>query len=152
MSAIVNDLAILLVFLLIGFALRELIKPLQKLFLPAGLIGGIVALLVGPQVLGWVNLPESWSGMASPMINIVLTCLMFGTALNKSKIRTYAGAVNLVILTYFAQMFFGTLTGRRSGAVCLKAGALWPSLPIGAATAPVHPPVSCLRIWVPMVC
>lgn len=111
MSAIVNDLAILLVFLLIGFALRELIKPLQKLFLPAGLIGGIVALLVGPQVLGWVNLPESWSGMASPMINIVLTCLMFGTALNKSKIRTYAGAVNLVILTYFAQMFFGTLTG-----------------------------------------
>lgn len=111
MSAIVNDLAILLVFLLIGFALRELIKPLQKLFLPAGLIGGIVALLVGPQVLGWVNLPESWSGMASPMINIVLTCLMFGTALNKSKLRTYAGAVNLVILTYFAQMFFGTLTG-----------------------------------------
>lgn len=92
MSAIVNDLAILLVFLLIGFALRELIKPLQKLFLPAGLIGGIVALLVGPQVLGWVNLPESWSGMASPMINIVLTCLMFGTALNKSKLRTYAGA------------------------------------------------------------
>lgn len=89
MSAIVNDLAILLVFLLIGFALRELIKPLQKLFLPAGLIGGIVALLVGPQVLGWVNLPESWSGMASPMINIVLTCLMFGTALNKSKLRTY---------------------------------------------------------------
>ena len=47
MSAIVNDLAILLVFLLIGFALRELIKPLQKLFLPAGLIGGIVLAIVG---------------------------------------------------------------------------------------------------------
>lgn len=52
MAAIVNDLAILLVFLLIGFALREIIRPLQKLFLPAGLIGGIIALLVGPQVLG----------------------------------------------------------------------------------------------------
>ncbi len=111
MAAIVNDLAFLLVFLLVGFALRELIKPLQKLFLPAGLIGGIVALILGPQVLGWVALPESWSGMPTPMINIVLTCLMFGTSLNKGKLRTYAGAVDIVMLTYFAQMLIGTLAG-----------------------------------------
>ena len=32
MEAIVNDLAVLMVFLRVGFALRELIKPLQKLF------------------------------------------------------------------------------------------------------------------------
>ena len=111
MASIVNDLAVLMVFLLLGFALREIVKPLQKLFLPAGLIGGAVALILGPQVLGWVTLPESWSGMASPMINIVLTCLMFGTALNKGKIKSYLGAVVIIVLTYFAQMFFGTLAG-----------------------------------------
>ena len=111
MASIVNDLAVLMVFLLLGFALPEIVKPLQKLFLPAGLIGGVVALILGPQVLGWVTLPESWSGMASPMINIVLTCLMFGTALNKGKIKSYLGAVVIIVLTYFVQMFFGTLAG-----------------------------------------
>ena len=38
-SVAVDDLALLLVFLLIGLVLRQLIKPLQKLFLPAGLVG-----------------------------------------------------------------------------------------------------------------
>ena len=77
MSAIVNDLAILLVFLLIGFALRELIKPLQKLFIPASVLGGLVALIVGPQVLGLIELPETLSGMPGPMIVLVLTLLIF---------------------------------------------------------------------------
>lgn len=64
MSTVVNELAVLMVFLLIGFALREIIKPLQKLFLPAGLIGGILALILGPQVLGLVTLPEGWGVMS----------------------------------------------------------------------------------------
>ena len=99
----VTDLTLLMVFLLLGFVIREIVKPLQKLFLPSALIGGAVALILGPQVLGLIDIPESWSEMATPMINIVLTCTMFGTVLNKSKIKTYAGAINLVILTYFAQ-------------------------------------------------
>lgn len=35
----VNDLALLMVFLLIGVALLRICKPLKNLFLPAGLIG-----------------------------------------------------------------------------------------------------------------
>ena len=33
-TTVFNDLMLLFVFLLIGFLLREIIKPLQKLFLP----------------------------------------------------------------------------------------------------------------------
>ncbi len=111
MEAIVNDLAVLMVFLLIGFALRELIKPLQKLFLPAGLIGGILALICGPQALNIVSLPESWAGMATPMINIILTCAVFGTVVSKAKLKSYAGSIDIIVLTYFAQLAVGGLVG-----------------------------------------
>lgn len=120
----VTDLTLLMVFLLLGFVIREIVRPLQKLFLPSALIGGAVALILGPQVLGLIDIPESWSEMATPMINIVLTCTMFGTVLNKSKIKTYAGAINLVILTYFAQMIVGTLVG-------MGLSKIWPDLPYG---------------------
>ena len=121
-SVAVDDLAILLVFLLIGLVLRQLIKPLQKLFLPAGLVGGALALILGPQVLGLIEIPSTWSGMATPMINVVLTCTMFGTVLNKGKIKSYAGAINLIILTYFAQMVVGTLVG-------IGLSQIWTDLP-----------------------
>lgn len=121
-SVAVDDLAVLLVFLLIGLALRQLIKPLQKLFLPAGLVGGALALILGPQVLGLIEIPSTWGGMATPMINVVLTCTMFGTVLNKGKIKTYAGAINLIILTYFAQMVVGTLAG-------IGLSKIWSELP-----------------------
>lgn len=118
----VNDLAVLMVILLIGLVLRQLITPLQKLFLPAGLVGGTVALILGPQVLGLIEIPSSWGGMATPMINIVLTCTIFGTVLNKEKMKTYAGAINLIILTYVSQMIVGTLTG-------IGLGKIWTDLP-----------------------
>jgi len=120
----VNDLSVLMVILLIGLVLRQLITPLQKLFLPAGLVGGTLALILGPQVLGVMEIPGTWSGMATPMINIVLTCTIFGTALNKEKMKTYAGAINLIILTYVAQMIVGTLVG-------IGLSRIWPDLPYG---------------------
>lgn len=107
----VDDLAILLAFVLIGVALVRFIKPLKKLYIPAGLIGGVVALILGPQVLGIMETPVTWSGMPTPMINIVLTTTIFGTALNKSKLKKYAGAVDIIFLTYFTQMIVGTLVG-----------------------------------------
>lgn len=124
MSTVVNELAVLMIFLLIGFALREIIKPLQKLFLPAGLIGGILALILGPQVLGLVTLPEGWGGMSSPMINVVLTCMIFGTVISREKMKTYAGSIDIIALTYFAQLMVGTLAG-------FGLSKIWKGLPEG---------------------
>ena len=111
MSTVVNELAVLMVFLLVGFSLREVIKPLQKLFLPAGLIGGAVALILGPQVLGLITIPEGISGMSSPMINVVLTCTIFGTVISREKMKSYVGSINIIALTYFSQLMVGTLAG-----------------------------------------
>ena len=87
MGAVVGDLGYLSLFLLAGLALRELVKPLQKLFLPAGLIGGVLALVMGPQVLGWIQIPKTFGGMAGPMIDIVLTCMILGTTVNRDRLR-----------------------------------------------------------------
>lgn len=110
-STAINDGALLMVFLLVGLILLQVIKPLQKLFLPAGLIGGVVVLILGPQVLNIIPIPATWNGIPGPMINIVLTCALFGVTLNKERIKNYAGAVNLIVLTYFAQMCVGVLVG-----------------------------------------
>ena len=41
--------------MLIGMFLRNKVKVLQKLFLPASVIGGIVGLILGPELLGGIN-------------------------------------------------------------------------------------------------
>lgn len=118
----IDELGLLLVFLLIGVALLRICKPLKKLYLPAGLIGGAIALILGPQVLGVIEIPNTWSGMATPMINVVLTTTIFGTVINKGKLKKYAGAVDLIFLTYFSQMIVGTLIG-----IALK--SVWTDMP-----------------------
>ncbi len=118
----VNDLGLLMLFILIGVVLLRFCKPLKNLFLPAGLIGGVVALILGPQVLGILAIPATWSGVATPMINVVLTTTLFGTTINGSTLKKYVGAIDLIFLTYFAQMIVGTLVG-------IGLSKVWPDLP-----------------------
>lgn len=77
-ASLCNDILVLAVFLLVGFFVRELCKPLQKLFLPSSLIGGLILLLLGQQVLGVVEVPESFSSIPSVMIDIVMAATVFG--------------------------------------------------------------------------
>jgi ESS family glutamate:Na+ symporter len=55
------DMMLFAVLLLAGFAAREVCKPLQKLFLPASVIGGTIGLILGQQVLGWIEIPKTFS-------------------------------------------------------------------------------------------
>ena len=50
-------LAIIGTFLMIGTFLRAKVKLFQKLFLPACVIGGLLALLLGPKVFGIIPFP-----------------------------------------------------------------------------------------------
>lgn len=88
-ASILQDLMVLGLFLLAGFFIREVCKPIQKLFIPASVIGGFLALLAGPQVLGWMPMPKSFSGFSGGLINLILTCLVFGVAINRKKVESY---------------------------------------------------------------
>lgn len=105
----VDELVLLFIFLLIGAVLRNVIKPLRSLYLPSGLIGGAIALILGPQVLGVITIPENWPSMASPMINIVLTTTLFGIAISKEKMKSYAGAISANLTSYFSQLAMGVV-------------------------------------------
>ena len=81
-------LALLLLGLLlvIGKWVRVKTPLLQRLFLPSSLVAGLIALLIGPEILGrisgWQIVPETaiqtWSTLPGLMINIVFAALFIG--------------------------------------------------------------------------
>ncbi|MCA0984361.1 sodium:glutamate symporter [Halobacillus yeomjeoni] len=98
------------VFLIIGKLIRVKVKIFQDLFLPASIIGGFIALLLGPQVLGKIVSPyvsqghflsngvmtdtiiQVWSALPGLMINVVFASLFLGAAMPKLKdVWTYGG-------------------------------------------------------------
>ena len=123
-ASLISDLTLLSVFLLVGFILRQLIKPLRTYFVPAAVIGGVVALILGPQVLGLVEIPASFSGMSSALILVITTAPILGAVIDRNKVRTYADYSLLAAATYGAQMAIGVAFG----ALLRK---FWPGLPEG---------------------
>lgn len=90
-------------FLLIGKWIRIRVKWMQNLFLPSSIIGGFLALILGPQILGrilksvtsadsiWVdgiipsNIIDVWDPLPGLMINVVFATLFLGTVLPNLK-------------------------------------------------------------------
>src|SRR5699024_9496567 len=91
------------VFLLSGKWIRIRVKWMQKLFLPSSVIGGFLALLFGPQVLGRILEPvvgkdsfwsdglipsdiiDVWDPLAGIMISVVFATLFLGSVLASMK-------------------------------------------------------------------
>ncbi len=97
-------------FLLIGKWIRIKVKWLQNLFLPSSIIGGFIALILGPQVLGKLagfvvsdnsfltngimtkEVMEVWSALPGIMINVVFATLFLGATIpTLAKIWEYGG-------------------------------------------------------------
>ena len=80
-------------FILVGAVLRYLVPFIQKLHIPAAVLGGIVALLLGPQVAGgeiaryfsieteMEEMFKLWKLMPAYLISVVFAALMMGHAL-----------------------------------------------------------------------
>lgn len=123
-GSLIYDLSIFSIFLIIGFALRELIAPLRELFLPASIIGGVVALVLGQQCLGLIVIPKSFNGVAGALITVVTTSVVFGININRNRLKSdldYTLACNVM---YGYQMVIGTLVG-------IALATAWPALPKG---------------------
>jgi len=123
-SSLFSDMIMIAVFMLAGFFVREVIKPIQKLFLPASLIGGVVALVLGQQVLGIVEVPASFSSFSSVLIAPIMAALLFGVTINKQKVAGYLDYICVEQGIYGMQMCVG------AGLGALLA-VIWPGLPTG---------------------
>ncbi|MEV4902724.1 hypothetical protein AB0K08_15460 [Citricoccus sp. NPDC055426] len=124
LESILSDLTIFGVFLLIGFVLRELIKPFQRLFLPASLIGGLLLLILGPQVLGLVSVPDSFGDFAGVVIGVIMTGLILGITVNVSRVRSFADYTFISLGLYGLQAGVGLALG-------MVLMGMWPGLPEG---------------------
>lgn len=90
---IVQDFAYGGFLLLIGYILRSKIKILQKLYIPASVIGGVVGLLLGNQVLGKIcpfsfNFSANMSALAMPLLAIVFCTQLIDAKFDKRMIKS----------------------------------------------------------------
>ena len=126
-ASLFSDMILIGVFMLAGFFVREIVKPIQKLFLPASLIGGLLALILGQQMLGLVEIPESFSKFSNVLIAPIMAALLFGVTINKKKVVGYMDYICVEQGIYGMQMCVG------AGLGALLA-VIWPGLPKGWGT------------------
>ena len=124
-NEVINQLVLCGVFLIIGFFIREKVTILQKWFIPSAIIGGLVALILGPQVTGVISeMPASFSAYANSLIRVIMACMTLGVTIKKEKIISTGDYILLQHTTWAWQ-----------GGLLLALGALlstiWPDLPHG---------------------
>lgn len=70
------DFGLISALLMLGKFLRAKVKFIQKLFLPPSLIAGFAALVLGPEILGWLPLqPDNCGSYSAVLIALVFACI-----------------------------------------------------------------------------
>ncbi|RXA20560.1 sodium:glutamate symporter [Methanosarcina sp. MSH10X1] len=98
-SMIGMSFIVLGILLLLGKWVRVVTPHLQKLFIPSSLIGGFLALILGPQILG--NLIE-WSEYENTLL-----ALLAGGIFPQDMLTVWAALPGLFINIIFATLFLG---------------------------------------------
>ena len=85
---VIQDFAVVSILLAIGYFLRMKVKLFQRLFLPASIIGGLVGLLLGPQLLGLyspvcLTYTDSIPQWANVLLAITFACSFLGESMEK---------------------------------------------------------------------
>lgn len=74
----VCDMAWMSLLLIIAQVIRTIVKPLQKLYIPSSVIGGVIGLILGPQVLNVIPWSEQIGSYAYLFICIIFAGLYLG--------------------------------------------------------------------------
>lgn len=86
LTSLLQSFSLLSAFLLIGTFLRAKLKVFQNTFIPASVIGGFLLLILGPQVLNLVPIPDAWfktyTALAGVLIVPVVVAVPLGLTLN----------------------------------------------------------------------
>ncbi len=98
LQTLLKEIAVLSFFLLIGMVLRAKVKFFRNMLLPASVIGGFLALLVGPQVWGahpLLPIPQeyitSWSNIPGVLIVPIFAAVPLGSGLVGESKKTRLG-------------------------------------------------------------
>ncbi len=108
----------LAVLLLVGYVLRVKVRLLQKLFLPASVIGGGLGLLLGPAFLGehaLIPIPTDWLTTYARIPGVLITPVMAASVLGLTVpsraafITSIGRQMCYTMAFYFSQFFLGAV-------------------------------------------
>ena len=109
--------------ILFGSILRGSLRPLKKMHFPACVIGGIIGIIIGPQVFGddigkmlgvkeeWKQIYYIWKEMPAFLISVVFASLMMGKSF-PSMDKVWSNAAQHIVVGYamaFMQYIMGIL-------------------------------------------
>ncbi|MCS2607852.1 sodium/glutamate symporter [Halomonas dongshanensis] len=124
---IINDAGIMAILFLLGVVLRARIQWVQKLFLPASIIAGLMGLIAGPNGFAWLPLSNNIAQYPGILITLIFASLALNTRrFNMGEMTRYAGSM----------WSYGAIgmVGMYGGGVLITLIALqpfWPDLPDG---------------------
>jgi len=106
------DFGITSVLLLAAFFLRKNIRILQRLFLPAPLIAGVLGILLGPQVLGvfspiYIQYSEYIEQTALPLLACVLCTQLFVSNFTADEVKKSLKSFLILSTLLFVQVLIG---------------------------------------------
>lgn len=124
LNDVYSDFILFGLFLTAGFIIREFVKPLQRLFLPSCIIGGALALIMGQQVLGLVEIPKSFEGYSGVLMRIIMTTVVLGIAVTVNRVKSYLDYTFANVILYGAQLVVGLLLAELFASI-------WTGMPFG---------------------
>jgi len=122
MNSIFNALILFGLLLAAGIVVREFCPPLQKILIPSCIIGGIIGLILGQQVLGLITIPEEFSTFSSYGMRIMMACVPIGVGVTGKKLVQHLDFTFANMTMFGFQLMFGLLLG---DLFC----KIWPDLP-----------------------
>jgi len=78
LSHILVDVVVISIFLVVGAVVRNSVGFLQKFVIPASVIGGIIGLVMGQNVIGLIPITKTYSQLANVGIDVVFAGLFIG--------------------------------------------------------------------------
>jgi len=117
MQKVLEQFIFLSIFLLAGYGVRVWFKPVQKLFLPASLIGGFIGLILCPNGFGVIpvtpEMMKELGALPGILITVVITASVLGVKLPKPGELAGGLARNFMHLNVFfmTQIGVGLLVG-----------------------------------------
>ncbi|GAB3946207.1 sodium/glutamate symporter [Corynebacterium tapiri] len=105
------DVGWISVLMIVGNFLRHRVRVLQQLLLPAPITAGLIGLVLGPNVLGWIGFSDQIGSYTSLLIAVVFAAMAYSMDLNGS---VTSGARNMWSYStgmFMAQWAIFTLLG-----------------------------------------
>lgn len=105
---ILVDAGLIGVLLVIGAGLRAVIRPIQQLMIPASVLAGILGLILGPHMLGWLPFSDQLSTYSSVLIAVVFAAVAMTDDFDIRKLnRNVGGFAAHGVLMYALQVSLG---------------------------------------------